>query len=98
MHVEGLYSAFVTIFCYRPTSEIYPDRLLTNTPPLACALALERGPRHWQLFRGLPSLGVPPVFARLRSPTMPSVSGMERTAFDLIPLRQSLKRPSFGSG
>ena len=40
MHVEGLYSAFVTIFCYRPASEIYPDRLLTNTPPPGLRISL----------------------------------------------------------
>jgi hypothetical protein len=27
---DGLYSAFVTIFCYRPASEIYPDVYVIN--------------------------------------------------------------------
>jgi hypothetical protein len=29
---EALYSTFVTIFSYRPASEICPDRLMTSTP------------------------------------------------------------------
>jgi hypothetical protein len=37
---DGLYSAFVTIFCFRPASEIYPDRLMTNKPPPGLRISL----------------------------------------------------------
>jgi hypothetical protein len=37
---EALYSAFVTIFCYRLASEICPDRLMTSTPSLGLPISL----------------------------------------------------------